>query len=89
MMSSANSSYLLGRIASCWRESGMQVHLLRGQTTVQADLAILHVDLTTIPGYYLESARRFPRTLNSRVTDISKRRISESVTTLAPHVPGA
>lgn len=72
--------YLLGRIASCWRESGVQVHLLRGpQATADADLAILHVDLTTIPGNYLDSARRFPRTLNSRVIDISKRRISRNI----------
>jgi len=72
--------YLLGRIASCWRESGMQVHLLRGpEATVQADLAILHVDLTAIPGDYLDLACRFPRTLNSRVTDISKRRISRNI----------
>jgi len=73
-------NYLLGRIVSCWRESGIQVHLLRGpEATVQADLAILHVDLTTIPGDYLEFARTFPRTLNSRVTDISKRRISRNI----------
>lgn len=72
--------YLLGRIVGCWRESGMDVHLLRGpEATVDADLAILHVDLTTIPDNYLDCARKFPRTLNSSVIDISKRRISRNI----------
>jgi hypothetical protein len=72
--------YFLGRIADCWRTQGIAVHVLPDpDTRVAADLAILHVDRTRVPRAYLDCSRRFPRVLNGRVTDISKRRVSRNL----------
>jgi hypothetical protein len=69
--------YFLREIARIWREQGFQISVLQGPASqTAADLAILHVDLTVIPGDYLVAARRFPRLLNGAVLDISKRKIS-------------
>ena len=48
-------------------------------TRVDADLAILHVDLTVVPEDYLAFIRQYPVTINGSVTDISKRRISSNL----------
>jgi hypothetical protein len=44
-----------------------------------AQLAILHVDLTETPKEYLDAARRYPRALNLEVTDISKTLVSRQL----------
>jgi len=81
--------YFLGRIADCWRENGADVHVLHDpEARVAADLAILHVDLTRVPRDYLECARRFPQVLNGRVTDISKRRVSQNLVRLGDGYDG-
>lgn len=75
-----DARYFLGRIADCWRESGVDVQVLRGpDKQVAADLAILHVDLTKVPRDYLHFASQFRRVLNGSVTDISKRRVSNNL----------
>lgn len=67
-------------IADCWRQSGVEVHVLPGpDARVEADIGILHVDLTHVPADYLECARRFPYVLNGRVIDISKRHVSRNL----------
>ena len=43
---------------------------------VEADLAVLHVDLTVVPAVYLNLARRYPRAINGNVVDISKRHMT-------------
>lgn len=45
---------------------------------VEADLAILHVDLTITPPEYLDLAGRYPRTVNLAVSDISKPKVSQA-----------
>lgn len=72
--------YFLTLIADCWRQSGVEVHVVGDpESRIAADVGILHVDLTSIPRDYLECARRFPYVLNSRVTDISKRHVSRNL----------
>ena len=69
--------YFLGAIAEVWRERGIEVLVMSGLAApVEADLAILHIDLTRIPQPYLDAAARWPRVLNLRPHDISKRAIS-------------
>jgi hypothetical protein len=69
--------YWLRAIVECWQESGVRVSVIDDpESQVEADLAILHVDLTVVPQDYLAWVRRFPVTVNGAVADISKRTIS-------------
>lgn len=73
----ASRHYFLRAVADVWREDGLRVTAVTDpDARVEADLAILHVDLTVVPEAHLAFARRYPVTLNARVADISKRRIS-------------
>jgi hypothetical protein len=68
------SSYLLRRIASAWLDAGVEVEVLYGaERVIDADLAILHVDLTNVPPALAALAGSYPRTLNGGVRTISKR----------------
>ena len=70
-------SYFLHEIAEIWREKGLCVNVLHGpRPRVDADQAILHVDLTVVPDDYLTFVRPYPVVINGSVTDISKRLIS-------------
>src|SRR5579883_2191811 len=72
-----DGGYFLGPIAQAWREMGWQVSVQQGPKPVlAADLAILHVDLTQVPAEYLDVVECYPKVLNGRVADISKRKIS-------------
>lgn len=68
--------YLLFRLAEIWQELGHVVSVgPAGQ--VDADLAILHVDLTRVPLDCVPSNPSGCPLLNGRVLDISKTRISQ------------
>jgi hypothetical protein len=76
----ATTNYFLRGVSEAWQESGIKVTVLQGLgKRVNADLGILHVDLTVVPPEYLEFMRQYPLTLNAGVADISKRRISRSL----------
>lgn len=69
--------YMMRTFAEHWRAAGHRVLVHHGLgEPPPADLAILHVDLTVVPPAYLELLRRYPRTLNAAVADVSKRRFS-------------
>ncbi len=73
------TNYTLRGVCEVWRENGLKVTVLRSiGRRVDADAAILHVDLTVVPHEYLEFLRQYPIALNLAVKDISKRRISEN-----------
>ena len=60
-----------------WRPLGHEILVQRGvEQAPEADLAVLHLDLTVIPEDYLALARRYPRCINLGAVDISKRRVS-------------
>ena len=72
-----HTRYLVALLAEIWREQGHEVVVTRGpRERVAADLAIAHVDRTRTPRAYLRLLRRYPRVINARVVDISKRRTS-------------
>jgi len=72
--------YWLQAISGCWVERGFRVSVIDDpKTRVAADLAILHVNLTTVPQEYLACVRRCAVTVNGAVTDISKRAISANL----------
>jgi len=76
--------YVVSRLAAHWREEGLTVHFLFGpHRYVPADVLFLHVDLSVVPGRFLRLARRYPRTINGRVTDIRKRVYSSLALTRA------
>jgi hypothetical protein len=45
----------------------------------EADLAILHVDLSLVPSGYAAAAARYPRAVNARALDIRKRNVSRLI----------
>jgi len=72
-----DSRYLLRLLQQRWEEQGLRVDVIRpGATAEPADLAILHIDSTRVPDDCLQELSRYPRVLNGRVTDISKRSFS-------------
>ncbi|HEY5565435.1 MAG TPA: hypothetical protein VIL33_07585 [Rhodothermia bacterium] len=75
-----DSTYFLRYIVDVWRKDGLRVTVLHGPgASVDARLAILHVDLTIVPEDYLRFVRSYPTVINGRVTDISKRTISANL----------
>ena len=72
------SRYLLRLLAGHWLREGFEIRMVRGtKAPPDADVAILHTDLTRVPDAYLEVARRYRLVINGRVTDIAKRRFSD------------
>jgi hypothetical protein len=76
-----HGGYFLAAIAEhFWKPAGVQVLVQQGlRDPPPADLAILHIDLTVVPQDYIVLGARYPRTLNGRAVDISKRRVSENL----------
>lgn len=73
----AVSDYMLGPVLQQAAAMGHKITVCRGfpPKRVEADLAIMHVDLTAVPRDYLELARSFPSCVNLQAADISKRSI--------------
>lgn len=72
--------YVIREIADVWREGGIGVTVSADPAAaVDADLAILHVDLTIIPPPYVALCQRYRKVLNGTVVDISKRRVSRQL----------
>ncbi len=75
-----DAAYFLHAIAEVWQQDGIEIRVLRGPGVyMQADLAILHVDLTVAPADHLKFVRQYPVAMNGAVADISKRRTSASI----------
>jgi hypothetical protein len=69
--------YWLGAIAACWRAAGTRVDVVKDPATrIEADVAILHTDLTVVPVEYVDCAHSAAVTVNGGVRDISKRAVS-------------
>jgi hypothetical protein len=82
--------YMVYEFAKRWQASGHRVIVHRGtEGAPEADLAILNVDLTVVPEAYRTLAARYPRVVNGRVFDISKRSYSESLVDRSSDWPGA
>ncbi len=70
-------NYLISILAERWKDEGVEVVHLRGATgPVEADAAVLHVDLSVVPRKFVKTASRFPVAINANVLDIRKRLFS-------------
>jgi hypothetical protein len=75
-----DAGHAIGLIAELWRKEGHEVRLLVGcREHWDADIAILHVDMSTVPKRYVKFARRYPLVINGRILDIRKSRISRNL----------
>lgn len=80
----------LGYLAKAWESMGLEVEVVRGlvEPLPETDLVVAHIDRTVTPPEYVEYLGRFPRVVNGRVTDISKRKISENLVSSNDSWPG-
>lgn len=70
--------YLLHGFFRFWEAQGHRILLHHGGGVAPAgDIAILHVDRTSIERAFLEGLERYPAVINGAVLDISKRRLSK------------
>ena len=74
------SGYIVDHLARFWREDGHEVVYLFGTGTwVPADIVLVHVNLSMVPGEYIAFAARYPIVLNGQLRDIRKSVISENL----------
>lgn len=72
--------YILRRFVARWLADGHRVAVAKGLGDwPDADIAILHIDLSVVPAAYAEAARRYPVVLNGAANDIRKRRVSRNI----------
>ena len=74
------SDYVVDHLAEFWREDGHRVSYVFGvKRFVPADIVLVHVNLSVVPGAYLEFASRYPIVLNGKIADIRKSTFSRNV----------
>lgn len=72
--------YYMREIGRALAAEGVKIFVARGpQPYVEADLAVQHVGLTLVPDDHIAFIQQYPRSLNGRVRDISKRVISRQL----------
>jgi len=72
--------YDIMHIAKYWLQAGHQVFPVFGTAKfVPADIAILHIDLSLVPGAYVDFANRYEICLNKKAIDIRKTAISRQL----------
>ncbi len=72
--------YLLRDLMALWRADGHEIVVTAGlENWPDADIAILHVDQTVVPDAYVRACKRYPKVINGRATDISKRLVSRQL----------
>jgi hypothetical protein len=82
-------AYVMTALAELWRQQGLRASVLQGPgERVEADLAILHVDLTVVPDDHLAFLRQYAVVINGQVVDVSKRRISKNLVQLGDSYEG-
>ncbi|MHC4262568.1 MAG: hypothetical protein ACYSWX_08615 [Planctomycetota bacterium] len=75
--------YLVSPMGAMWSSWGCAVrHQFGVAQEADADIVIVHVDLSVVPDEYLEYALKFPCRVNVGLTDIRKSRISRNLVTL-------
>lgn len=82
--------YFLSRIAQdYWVPAGHDVVVQRGlKDPFEGDLAVLHIDVTTIPKAYLALARRYPAQINVSTPSIAKTMVSQALIELTSTYDG-
>jgi hypothetical protein len=78
----ATRIHFIWALCEQWKQLGIKISVLKGSDMRgDADLLIPHVDLTVLPEAYLNALDRYPRVINRKVRDISKRTISRNLLT--------
>jgi hypothetical protein len=81
--------HAIGALIALWRTAGHEVDVVYGVRNLPpADLAILHVDLSVVPGSYREAAKVYRRVVNGNALDIRKRRVSRNLLARGDTWPG-
>jgi hypothetical protein len=75
------SNYLLRQLSRSWEQDGIEIAIVKGvnQPLPEADIAILHTDITAIGDDYIHIIDHYPRVINGTVTDISKTVFSDLI----------
>jgi hypothetical protein len=74
------SRHAIGLIAELWRQEGHEVRFLIGcREHWDADVVILHVDMSVVANRYVKFVRRYPVVINGRILDIRKSKISRNL----------
>ncbi|MFI5297538.1 MAG: hypothetical protein ACHREM_05515 [Polyangiales bacterium] len=82
-------SFLLTHLFDPWRAAGHEIVVHAGVRDVPtADVAIVHVDRTTVSDDYLEALRHIPIVVNGRARDLSKRVVSRRLVGAFDPYPG-
>ena len=72
--------YLIYALAEAWRKNGLEVLWAYGiRDHPKADLLIPQVDLTRLPDDYIAYIKSYPKVVNGRIADISKRSFSQQL----------
>jgi hypothetical protein len=72
--------FFLQTLAEYWQRDGHRMFLVAGlRNWPQADIAIMHVDLSVVPQAYVEAAKRYPVVINGNANDIRKRIVSRNL----------
>ncbi len=76
-----DSNYLLRHLSRLWEQNGIRAVIVKGvnQELPEADLAILHTDITAVGEDYIRIVNHYPLVINGAVTDISKSVFSELI----------
>lgn len=81
--------YLVSRLIPEWEALGLRVEISSDPSaSKEADMAILHVDLTVIPREHQVMASRCKVVINGGAPDISKRRVSRHLVTRGSRFTG-
>jgi hypothetical protein len=82
--------YLYEALANRWKSYGLKIQIHKGPRNVpNADLVLLHVDLTHLPEEYDEALQGHPLVLNRKVKNISKKNISHNLISQQTDYQGA
>jgi hypothetical protein len=75
---------MLKLLAGFWQEWGHEIWIASGTEGLpEADIAVLHVDLSVVPQAYADAANHYPRVVNGAALDIRKRLVSSNLVTPA------
>lgn len=76
-----DSIYLLRHLSKRWEQEGIDIVVVKGvnQKLPEADLAILHTDITAVGEDYIRIINQYPLVINGAVTDISKTTFSDLI----------
>jgi hypothetical protein len=76
----ANTGYLIKGLFKPWLEMDHSVRVVQGvPSATDADIVIVHTDLSVVPDEYIKFAAQIPVGVNRNATDIRKRLVSRAL----------